>query len=114
MASKENSRSTEAQAAITANRLSDGLVVWLTDRHEWVEDFRDAHIFSGAEIDAGLAECVEAEKRLQVVAAYAVDVAMTGEGPVPVKTRQRVRVLGPSVRADLAPAASLFPLTPTP
>jgi hypothetical protein len=113
MASKTDNRAPEAKAAVTANRLGDGLVVWLTANHEWVEDFRDAEIFAGPAIDVGVAEGVEAEKRLLVVAAYAVDVDMTKDGPVPVKTRERVRVLGPSVRTDLAPPGpELFPLVP--
>ncbi|HTH96937.1 MAG TPA: DUF2849 domain-containing protein [Stellaceae bacterium] len=113
MASKSDSRSTEAKAVVTANRLKDGRVVWLTADQKWVEDFRTAKIFVGPEIDAGVAEGAAAEKRLEVVAAYAVDVDVTEIGPVPVKTRERVRVLGPSVRTDLAPPAlDLFPLIP--
>jgi hypothetical protein len=43
-----------------------------------------------------------------VVGVYAVEVALTADGPAPLSTRERMRVTGPSVGGPAAaPAAAL-------
>jgi hypothetical protein len=109
MGSKTEARSPAASAVVTANRLLDGRVVWLTAGGGWVEDFAEAAIFAGDTVEAGLAEATEAEKAQLIVAPYSVDVAESTTGPMPVKCRERVRVVGPSVRTDLGRDSSVAP-----
>jgi hypothetical protein len=90
---------------LTANDLVDGEVVFLT-ANGWSPDHREALIAGNVEaaqiLEAeGLAE-MEANK---VVDAYLVDVALGENGPQPRHFRERLRTLGPSVRADLGKQA---------
>lgn len=90
------------QQSITANRLRDGAVVWLTATGDWSERAGQAAVYNDAEAaKAGLDKGAADEAAQLVVAAYAVDVDLTDNGPWPVKVRERIRALGPSVRPDL-------------
>jgi hypothetical protein len=109
MGSKTEARSPAASAVVTANRLRDGRVVWLAENGGWVEDYADAAILIGGAIDAGLSKAQEAERTQEIVAPYEVDVADAGSGPMPVKCRERVRVVGPSVRTDLGRVSTVAP-----
>ena len=84
--------------ALTANRLSDGEVVfWRQDR--WVERFADAQLFD----DAGLAEAAEAHGKNQptvVVDAYLIDLVESEGLWAPLSYRERIRALGPTNRTD--------------
>ena len=81
--------------AITANRLSDGEVVfWNGGR--WVEQFADAELFAD---DDTQAEPTEAEARAQVtvvVDAYLIDLIESEGQWVPLSYRERIRALGPT------------------
>ena len=98
--------------AVTANRLTDGIVVWLARSGTgWVEHFADAGIFTADESEAALATAKEDERRRLVVDAYLIDVEPTPAGPRALRYREQLRALGPSVRTDLgkqaeAPAAT--------
>ena len=99
---------------ITANRLRDGVVVWLGADGSWVDRIADAVAFEGPASDAALAQGVEAEGRQFLVAPYKIEVTMVAGTPVPVSVKEHIRALGPSVRLDLgkqaedeAPAAAL-------
>jgi hypothetical protein len=90
------------EQSITANRLTDGAVVWLTPSGDWSEQVRQAAIYTNeAAAKPGLDQGVADEARQLVVAAYAVDVAVTPEGPRPLRLRERIRAEGPTVRSDL-------------
>ena len=93
--------------AITANRLRDGAVVWLGPRNGWVERVEAAMAFEGAALDAALAAAQEAERANLIVGAYAFEVEVRDGVPVPLRYRERVRALGPSVRTDLGKQAEL-------
>jgi hypothetical protein len=67
----------------TANRLGDGRVVFLDAGFAWVEA-----------IEAGLAAGQASERRQEVVGVYAVDVDEDGR---PLKQRERIRAVGPSI-----------------
>lgn len=94
---------------LTANRLRDGLVVFLTapkgaGAPEWVTAIAAAAV---AEDDAAMAALEAAGKAAeaaqQVVGAYLIDVAVTGEGPVPLRKRERIRAAGgPTVPGAVA------------
>jgi len=88
-----------ALKALTANRLTDGEVVfWGQDR--WVERFPDARLFD----DEAAAEPVLAAARAQptvIIDPYLIDVRLDGEAPVPVAFRERVRALGPTIHPEM-------------
>lgn len=92
--------------AVTANRLADGVVVWLTAAGAWSPSIADATVATTAEkVQRLLAVAQEDENR--AVGAYAAAVALTAEGrATPANLRERIRVLGPTVGASAAPAAS--------
>lgn len=88
---------------LTANRLSDGAVVyWAADR-QWTEKLEQASIV----VDAAAAEAEgkRAQEARLLVGAYLMDVRMDGTKLHPVKMRELIRAAGPSVRLDLGKQA---------
>lgn len=101
------------QKAITANRLSDGLVVFLTDFDDWSLSFDKAKLLEdGAELDKALAFAKAQTDARIVLEAYAIDVEIIDGKTVPARFRERIRAQGPTVvygdaeRAKLAAARS--------
>ena len=91
---------------LTANRLSDGEVVYLDANDRWVERLTEAHLLaSAAEGEVALAKGVAAETEQKVVHAYLFDVAGQGEALKPVKMREVIRAAGPTIRLDLGKQA---------
>jgi len=90
-----------SRKAITANRLIDGRVVFLTDAGAWSHRFDDAALHAGDVVEARLAALAAAPLGAQVVGAYAVAVDGDGLRPTPHGARERIRTRGPSVRPDL-------------
>ena len=88
---------------LTANRLSDGEVVYLANDGAWVESLAAAQVLaSAADGEAALAKGAEAERNLHVVHAYLFDVTPQQK---PVKMREVIRAAGPTVRQDLGKQA---------
>lgn len=82
--------------ALTANRLSDGEVVFWRDG-QWIEQFAQAQLFG--EDDAAVAEAAEGHAKSQptvVVDPYLIDLAPVGDYWAPVSYRERIRALGPT------------------
>lgn len=80
--------------ALTANRLSDGEVVFWKAGH-WVERFAEAELFD----DADRAEEAEGQAKSAhtvVVDAYLIDVIESEGLWAPLSFRERIRALGPS------------------
>lgn len=80
--------------ALTANRLSDGEVVFWRGG-DWVERLADAEVFS----DADVAASAEGQARAQptvVIDPYLIDLVETSGFWTPVSYRERIRALGPS------------------
>ncbi|MDB5451683.1 MAG: hypothetical protein JWO33_261 [Caulobacteraceae bacterium] len=79
--------------AITANRLTDGDVVfWKAGR--WVERFAEAEVFADdALADAEVAKAVQPTV---VVEPYVIDLVEGELGLAPVSYRERIRCLGPT------------------
>lgn len=94
-----------ALKAITANRLRDGAVVWLGTRNDWVERVEDAATYDDAGAQAALAVAQEDERRNVVVAIYSFEVEIVNGAPRPLRTRERIRALGPSIRTDVGKQA---------
>lgn len=94
-----------ALKAITANRLRDGAVVWLGPQNEWVERIEAAVAYDDAGAAPALAAAQEDEARNIVVAIYTLEVEVADGAPVPLRTKERIRALGPSVRTDIGKQA---------
>ncbi|KJE36430.1 hypothetical protein UF64_04610 [Thalassospira sp. HJ] len=87
---------------VTANRLDDGLVVFLTSDGSWSENINDARTAEGKEAaDALLAEASAPELDIVIVGPYLIDVEQQGSDLMPTKYREVLRTKGPSVREDL-------------
>ena len=91
---------------LTANRLRTGDVLyWKTGT--WIETLSGAELFA----DSGLAEAALAQAQglvaaNQIVSPYLFDVRRDKAGLVPVKEREIIRSLGPSIRPDTGKQAS--------
>lgn len=92
---------------LTANRLVDGAVIYLSQAGGWVERLDKALVFeTKADAEAALAIGTEAERRQILVHAYLFEVHQTGDHLRPVKQREIIRAAGPSVRRDLGKQAT--------
>jgi hypothetical protein len=88
--------------AITANRLADGFVIYLTADGGWSESLADAAVAtSDDELEALQAVAERAARAGTVIAPYAFDVETDAGRPLPRGRRETLRTLGPSVRTDL-------------
>lgn len=88
---------------ISANRLSDGLVVYLASDDSWSEWIARSEIATDeAAADALLARAKWAEENRIVVDPYLVHVAEYDGEVRPTKYREFIRATGPSVRPDLS------------
>jgi hypothetical protein len=91
---------------ISANRLTDGVVVyWGTDAR-WVETFAEGAVFddaatSGAEaFDAAMARAKGDEKANVVVDVVPVEAVRAGAVAKPAHIREAIRAAGPTVHRD--------------
>lgn len=110
MALNDKSSNEAALKAITANRLRDGEVIFLAPGPDlrWVERLDDAALFEdddSAETALAAAK-TQAEGEQFAVDVYAFDLRVVDGQRVPVKTRERIRALGPTVRIDLGKQAA--------
>lgn len=91
---------------LTANRLIDGEVVWLSADGAWIEDIAGAAI----------AHDKDAEERLEAIGREAlannlvldvnlIDVEIAGGEIRPTRLRERIRAAGPTNRTDLGKQA---------
>ncbi len=92
------------ESVITANRLTDGVVVWLNRTAQWTGQLADAALFNGESVQAALEQVSRTDQQI-AVEIREIPVAMTGGVPVPEARREQLRSTGPSVRADLAGTA---------
>ena len=89
---------------LTANRLSDGDVVYRTAAGDWVADVDHAEVIDSTERLAVAQAAADADVKAAVVldvAAIAVEVT---DGHVrPKRLRERIRAFGPTVKSDHRP-----------
>ena len=81
---------------LTGNDLASGDVTW------WTGDGWSRHIEDAADVgDQGeaIARAEEGARRVNVP--YVIEATATPEGPRPAHIKDRIRALGPTVRADL-------------
>lgn len=88
--------------ALTANRLSDGLVVFLRQDGTWSLDVAEAR---AVETDTDTADLEgagrDAEAADLVTGAYLIDVERADTGVMPTRNKERIRALGPTVQLTL-------------
>jgi len=83
---------------VTANRLRDGAVVYLSAAGEWVETIAEAGVGADAETaEALLAVASTTEQALRVVGPYLMEVAVEAGRTRPLGTRELIRAQGPTV-----------------
>jgi hypothetical protein len=88
---------------LTANRLTDGIAVWLGANGEWTISLKNA--FLARHDDAVAALEAAGEQALadnRVVDVNVIEVEETQSGPRPYRLRERIRADGPTI--DSAPA----------
>ena len=88
--------------ALTANRLTDGAVVYLTSTGDWSRIINDLHAFPDTEAEAALVVALSQPQLL--VAPYLIDV----EGAHPIgreRLKETIRSSGPTVGHSLKGAA---------
>jgi hypothetical protein len=94
---------TPAAQIVTANRLRDGAVVFLTATGDWSTNVDDGEVARDATVAARLqAVGDKAMTDRAVVAPYLIEVALRGQSIQPVSYRERIRAFGPSI-ASRAP-----------
>ncbi|MDE2355998.1 MAG: DUF2849 domain-containing protein [Alphaproteobacteria bacterium] len=84
--------------ALTANRLSDGEVVFWSGA-DWVGAFAEARLYD-SEAEARAAEAKARGEVTRVIDPYLIEVAAMAGRDAPVSFRERIRALGPSNRPD--------------
>jgi hypothetical protein len=94
---------------ISANRLTDGTVVYLGPDGHWVEALGAALTFvDDAATQTGLAVARTDEKRNLIVEPFGVDVSLAAEGLKAQTLRNAIRANGPTIpyRSSVPPAGS--------
>lgn len=82
---------------LTGNDLKTGAVVW------WTGSGWSAHVAEAVDVDEhGDAIAATEEAARRVNAPYIIEAVQTPEGLRPAHIKDRIRSLGPTVRADLA------------
>jgi hypothetical protein len=91
---------------VTANRLNDGFVVYLTGSHEWSADIDDsARALSPKFGEQLLTAARRAVDTQEIIEPYLIDVDDRSDRISPVKYRERIRAAGPSTQdADRDPS----------
>jgi hypothetical protein len=91
---------------ITANRLSDGVVVFQDADGGWAEDFHRGAVFSDDSAKAAaLARAERSEVDCEVVGPYAIEIESRNGHFVPKALREAIRASGPTTRRDLGKQA---------
>ena len=92
---------------ITANRLTDGVVVFRTGDEGWSEDFNRAAVLPDPEATTNaLKGAKQDEANSIVVDPYAVAVEERNGHLAPKALREAIRAAGPTIRRDLGKQAS--------
>ncbi len=89
------------QSVITANRLTDGVVVWLDAEERWSDRLGMAKILDDEAVPGSIATLQDRDRNL-AVDIRAIPAALVDGVPVPQARREQLRGAGPSVRPDLA------------
>jgi len=93
---------TPTVSVLTANRLRDGIVVFLDFEGAWSETLAEAVLARSADEVRALQErgTYDAARNI-VVEPYLIEVRETAGGLLPIRYRERVRAAGPSILDDV-------------
>ncbi len=93
---------------VLANRLTDGVVIYLGRSGGWTESLKDAAVTHDGASRAELEVNAEAGQNSQQIAGWEfVEVVLENDGPRIVKNKQFIQSQGPTVRRDLGKQADL-------
>lgn len=93
---------------LTANRLSDGIAVWLGANGQWLENIDNALIARHQAASDALDEAGKSAFNANVVVDIAlIDVDEQNGDIYPIRLRERIRATGPTIRLDLGKQADL-------
>ncbi len=93
---------------ISANRLSDGIVVFRAPDGGWVEQLRDAEILAdAAAVKAALVLVEQDVKANRVIEVEAFAVAIKDDHVEPVHLRDKIRAKGPTIHPGHGKQAAL-------
>jgi Protein of unknown function (DUF2849) len=102
----EEREALDMDGMVTANRLSDGLVVFLTAEGGWSEDFHLGAILSDEAAKASALETsAKSAAANTIVDPYWIDLERRGGHFVPKALREAIRASGPTMRRDLGKQA---------
>ena len=91
---------------ITANRLNDGIVVFLDPHNRWVEALAQGGVWTDKDsADEALATARKDEARDIVVEPYLIDVVDRNGAVAAKHLREVIRAAGPTIRRDLGKQA---------
>lgn len=91
--------------ALSANRMSDGVSVWLAADGHWANTLRGALLARHPEAVAALeAACQQARCCDDVADITLIDIDECGDEPLPVRLRERIRLSG----SKILPAIRLY------
>ena len=94
---------------ITANRLADGVVVFLDPRNVWVERLAAGGVWTDAASAAdALSQAKQDEANDVVVEPYLIDVVDKNGAVAAKHLREAIRAAGPTIRRDLGKQAVRF------
>jgi hypothetical protein len=94
---------------ISANRLTDGVVVYWSEGGRWAEAFADGVAFEHeSSFEAAHARAKADEKANVVVDVAPVEAIRVGGVPSPAHLREAIRAAGPTVRRDHGKQASVL------
>ena len=92
--------------ALTAHRLSDGVVVYRDAQGGWAETVGEAEVFGAKEAADAAEAAAAADVAAQlVISPYLIEVAAGADVAAPVSVREQIRALGPTIRTDLGKQA---------
>ncbi|NWJ23048.1 DUF2849 domain-containing protein [Rhizobium sp. RM] len=100
-----------ADKVLTANRLDDGIAVWLDANGEWTENLQNSLVARHAEAIASLEEIGKRDfSANKVVDVNIVDVVEENGRLWPTRLRERIRAAGPTVQyaTGFKPADAAF------
>ena len=87
---------------IIANRLTDGLVVFLDPRENWDPAIGSGVLIEGdADAQRLLAVATRHEAECRVIDPQLIEVAIDNGKPRPTAMREAIRAFGPTVRTDI-------------
>lgn len=97
---------------LTANRLTDGIAVWLGANGQWIETLDTALIARHQEAADALEDAGKAAFNTNlVVDVDLIDVEEIDGEIYPIRLRERIRAAGPSIRTDLGKQSAFRPAT---